>query len=186
MPRLKRGVTPRDAATPSRGAFSPGSCQKQRPQKREGAGKAGATNAPAALRASVESTQASQHRYAERAGLPCAMVLRLIARSPRGAGLFAPVTRRSSCKLDPGIGGSGPHAFAVRPCTARPAGQSVHRIPHSTFVTIAKRPSQRRRDGSGHTPDLHFWKSEIFLSVRLDVISKNQTSGKSAPWTPER
>jgi hypothetical protein len=36
---------------------------------------------------------------------------------------------------------SGPHGFAVRAGASRLARQRVHRIPHSTFVTIAKRPS---------------------------------------------
>jgi hypothetical protein len=40
----------------------------------EGAGNAGASIAPAALRANEKSTQASHHRYAETTGIPCAMV----------------------------------------------------------------------------------------------------------------
>jgi hypothetical protein len=40
---------------------------------------------------------------------------------------------------------SGPHDFAVRFMRVRLSRQSVHRIPVSTSVTIAKRPS--RRDG---------------------------------------
>jgi hypothetical protein len=44
-------------------------------ENREGAGNAGASGAPAALRAKIESTQASHHRFADHVGIPCAMVL---------------------------------------------------------------------------------------------------------------
>ena len=33
------------------------------------------------------------HRFSRSSGIPCAMVLRLIARSPRGPGFVAPVAR---------------------------------------------------------------------------------------------
>ena len=71
--------------------------------------------APAALRASEESTQASHHRYAETFRHSLHDGLRLIACSPRGAGLDSP--RRLPLiigKLDPSVGRSGPHAFTVR------------------------------------------------------------------------
>jgi hypothetical protein len=35
----------------------------------------------------------SHHRFSQSSGIPCAMVLRLMARSPRGPGLIAPVAR---------------------------------------------------------------------------------------------
>jgi hypothetical protein len=38
---------------------------------------------------------------------------------------------------------SGPHDFAVRLGVTRQRHRRVHRIPLSTFVTIAKRPSYR-------------------------------------------
>jgi hypothetical protein len=47
----------------------------------------------------------------------------------------------ASWKLDTSVGVSGPHDFAVRNSRARLARCRVHRIPHPTFVTIAKRPS---------------------------------------------
>jgi hypothetical protein len=54
----------------------------------------------------------------------------------------------TSAKLDASVGASGPHDFTVRNtpfvraknCTAT---YYVHRIPHPTSVTIAKRPSDR-------------------------------------------
>ena len=66
-------------------------------------------------------------------------------RSPRCPGLIATVACRSSNKLDPSVGRSGPHDFAVRfelirRRFSRPS-RNVHRILHPTSVTIAKRPS---------------------------------------------
>jgi hypothetical protein len=64
----------------------------------------------------------SHHRYAEQSGIPCAMVLWLIPRSPRCTGLCS--HRRPQliiCELDPSVGRSGPHGFAIRIGFARPA-----------------------------------------------------------------
>jgi hypothetical protein len=51
-------------------------------------------------------------------------------------------------KLDTNVGVSGPHDFAVRQGIVRPhtfmcRHRRVHRIPHPTSVTTAKRPSYR-------------------------------------------
>jgi hypothetical protein len=44
-------------------------------------------------------------------------------------------------RLDASVAASGPHDFAVRFSSAFVSrAKSVHRIPRSTFVTIAKRP----------------------------------------------
>jgi hypothetical protein len=48
------------------------------------------------------------------------------------------------------------------------AQRSVHRIPHPTFVTIAKRPSFRERDGANDGGDL-----------RLHQLRQIGTTGKS-------
>src|SRR6202043_3662680 len=102
----------------------------------------------------------------ETSGIPHAMVLRLIARSPRGPGSFAPVIpeKLASQELDASVGAPGPHAFAVRAPPHRKShptvlvpfrrnsnegGFSVIRLltpprpphPAPTPVTIAKRPS---------------------------------------------
>jgi hypothetical protein len=68
--------------------------------------------------------------------------------SPRGPGSFAPVTLTESLprKLSASVGAPGPHDFAVRQLHHRrgayaPDAASVHRIPSSTSVTTAKRPS---------------------------------------------
>jgi len=66
----------------------------------------------------------------------------LSSRSPRSAGLDSlrrlvdhsvsgPWGRhRDATRLDPSVGGSGPHDFAVRTGRARLARHCVHRIPH--------------------------------------------------------
>jgi len=58
--------------------------------------------------------------------------------------------------LDPSVGGTGPHGLTVRHDGLRQTCHGVHRIPLPTFVTIAKRPSDRQQDEERHTPDLRF------------------------------
>jgi hypothetical protein len=50
---------------------------------------AGRTHGPPA----IKKAGGRYHRFSQSTGLPCAMVLRLMARSPRGPGFLAPVTR---------------------------------------------------------------------------------------------
>src|SRR5580704_11297100 len=66
----------------------------------------------------------------ETSGIPHAMVLRLIARSPRGPGSLAPVIleKLASQGLNASVGAPGPHAFAVRFSIARLA--TPPRPPH--------------------------------------------------------
>jgi hypothetical protein len=45
-------------------------------------------------------------------------------------------------QLDASVGASGPHDFTVRMQPVRQRAAHVHRIPHPTSVTIAKRPSE--------------------------------------------
>jgi hypothetical protein len=66
-----------------------------------------------------------------------------------------------SAKLDTSVGASGPHDFAVRFSIVRPhtfvyRHRRVHRIPHPTFVTTAKRPSYERGMA---------WVLKVFLSA---------------------
>jgi hypothetical protein len=70
---------------------------------------------------------------------------RALPRCPsRCPGLLATVAGGSTRQLDPSVGGSGPHDFAVRMCVARLATPTrpPHPAPH--FVTIASRPSEGR------------------------------------------
>jgi hypothetical protein len=82
-------------------------------------------------------------------GIPCAMVLTLISRSPRGTGLIAP----SPCGSTPQdlIPASEDQDHATSPSAPARfvrAHWRVHRIPASSSVTIAKRPSSGWRDGA--------------------------------------
>src|ERR1700693_1622906 len=72
----------------------------------------------------------------ETSGIPHAMVLRLISRSPRGPGFLAPVIpeKLASQELNASVGASGPHDFTVRETPLvrakelRPSS-CVHRVP---------------------------------------------------------
>ena len=108
------------------------------PRKDEGAGNAGCRTHPNVLRANgrKHARKSSQVRRTVRHQWVTAYT-----RSPRSAGLLASVVGRVTCKLDPSIGGSGPHDFAVRwPITRQLMCQRPSH-PAPTFVTIAKRPS---------------------------------------------
>jgi len=105
--------------------------------------------------------------------IPCAMVLRLIARSPRGPGLIAPVASRSFCSLSLSVGRPGPHAFAVRNGSARLARRDVHRVPLSTSVTIAKRPSCE--GGTRQT-----W--HVFPKNGRKILHRGQRAGLPLNW----
>ena len=77
-------------------------------------------------------------------GIPCAMVLTVSFVLSPVIGLFC--HRRLTevpAKLNASIEALRPHDFAVRFTPFVLKRQSVHRIPLPTFVTIAKRPSNR-------------------------------------------
>src|SRR5580692_10825406 len=96
----------------------------------------------------------------ETSGIPHAMVLRLISRSPRGPGFLAPVALWIIPQsLTPASGRqdhtTSPSALASFVGATRALRHHcVHRIPLPTFVTIAKRPSSRRRDARKSARDL--------------------------------
>jgi hypothetical protein len=75
---------------------------------------------------------------------------------------------KTSTKLDASVGASGPHDFAVRELAPSSKAQTrVHRIPPQRRDD-AQRPSDRGGTRVRCTPDLHFGKTEIFLSKGLD------------------
>ena len=150
---------------------------------------AGRTRGPC-VQKNVHLAHASNDRAAGTAGTPCATVLRLIRALLGVPGFRAAVASRETSreKLDPGIGGSGPHDFAVRLAAARHAAQSVHRIPRPTLVTIAKRPSWR---GTGRGEKIIiFGKMELdyFAPRRLTVSDKWKRFARRAKrgvqWIP--
>jgi hypothetical protein len=82
----------------------------------------------------------------------------LLTRDLPGDRAFLPPSpaRSSSRKLGLSVGRPGPHDFVVRAGGVRPHDkrarrQSVHRIPPSTSVTIAKRPSCESGTGGMET-----------------------------------
>jgi len=89
-----------------------------------------------------EAYEHSHHRFAEiTPALPAQWVYGLLRALPGEPGFFATVAcGLITRKLDPSVGGSGPHGLTVRIDIARLRQQRVHRIPPSTFVTIATRP----------------------------------------------
>ena len=99
--------------------------------------------------------------------IPCAMVLRLIARSPRRSGFLVTVApeKLASQELDAGVEASGPHDFTVRVRAVRYRRIRVHRIPprvrddHDTPLCGAD---------AEYRADLGFGKTEIFLQMGLD------------------
>jgi hypothetical protein len=91
-----------------------------------------------------EETHTSIQVQRKHSGLPRAMVLRFISRSPWRPGFLttiAPDKRLLLEGLDASVGASGPHDFAVRLMRARQL--RIWRPPHltATPVTIARRPS---------------------------------------------
>ena len=95
---------------------------------------AGRTHGPPA----TKNAGGSHHRYAETCRPSLRNGLRLIRALLGVPGLLASVASRIiTTRLDPSVGRSGPHDFAVRLDPARRATSSVHRIPLPTLVTIA-------------------------------------------------
>ena len=131
--------------------------------------------APTASRAKVESTRVSHHRYAETVrhslrdgfnGFLRALLgdRALLSPSPaRCAGIIANLTPASG-RQDHTTLPSAPARFVF-------ARRCVHRIPHPTFVTIAKRPSC----GCGTAP-----------LIELILPNGEAKSFCSKGWTPNR
>jgi hypothetical protein len=113
-------------------------------------------------------------------GIPHAMVLRLISRSPRGPGFLAPVIpeKLASQELGASVGASGPHDFTVRDLGVRLTRGRVHRIPLPTFVTIAKRPSSRPRDARKSARDLPDGTS----ALACDMLARRAICAWQACW----
>ena len=165
----------KDTLSRSRGAMRPGfakSLAKILGPKNRGRRESRVPGAPAAPCA-TKKHRGRSHRFAGTPGLPCAMVLTV-------SFVLSPVTglcchRRSaehSTKLDASVGASGPHDFAVRKHAVRPrqcwrSALYVHRIPHPTSVTTAKRPSCEAGWRINKTVSTKR-RNEIFFATGLD------------------
>jgi hypothetical protein len=128
-------------------------------------------------------------------GIPCAMVLRLIARSPRSAGLDS-LRRPQARHLQGLIPASGDQDHTPSPSVKllssarlkRAQHPHVHRILFPTSVTIASRPS----DGDRMRGEKHVFlknRSGIFLMGGLDrgnqvgIAEENRGFGANEAWT---
>ncbi len=125
---------PRDEGPPSRDASAPGFWQEATLVRTEGAGNAGCWPQPMA-RLQQEKQAAVTTGPAESSGIPCAMVLTLIARSPWGPGFLAPIVPRiATARRSLSVGRPGPHAFASATSHVRPHEEIVRaahpRPPH--------------------------------------------------------
>src|SRR5690242_11030841 len=116
----------------------------------------GLTHGPRAIKKHGEGTTGA----AGSSGIPCAMALRLMARSPWGPGFLAPIARsvRHARELGLSVGRPGPRAFAVRGGSVRLTPCRVHRIPASRVVTMRIRPSPI--EAGLREQIIHFCKSE--------------------------
>src|ERR1700753_1761827 len=86
--------------------------------EKEDAGNAGCTTHPQPCVQVKKARKQVTTGTPEHAGIPRAMVCRLIRALPGVPGLLATVARGIiTRKLDPSVGGSGPHDFAVRAAT---------------------------------------------------------------------
>jgi hypothetical protein len=149
------------------GGIRPSFCQHIVPRKQRAQGIPDASRTRSLVR-KAKNTRVNHHRYAEtvrhslRNGLAASFVLSPVT------GLFCHRRLRNSFrKLDASVGASGPHDFAVRASNVRLTRYHVHRIPHPTIVTIAKRPLSRRDARKGAT-DLPDGTSGIFFTWGLD------------------
>jgi hypothetical protein len=109
----------------SRGADASESCETSVPPESRGR-REGRVSATPAAPVHNKSTGKEPQVRTEQSGLPCAMALRLITRSPWGPGFLAPIAARSLCfaRLGLSVGRPGPHGFVVREVAARPATSS--------------------------------------------------------------
>jgi hypothetical protein len=145
---------PANTTPHSRRAFRASFAVNVRPPRSEGAmlpqegsRECRALDAPAALRAKVESTQASHHGHAGSPGIPRAMVLTVSFALSPVTGLCCHRHPRETCKklasreLDASVGASGPHDFAVRKGALSSGAPLTSTASRPAFVTIASRPS---------------------------------------------
>src|SRR4029077_2245957 len=106
-------------------------------ERSEGAGNAGRTMHPQPRMQMKEHASIVTTVTSGSPGIPRAMVLTAYFVLSPATGLFCHRHRAdTSAQLDTSVGVSGPHDFAVRlELRSSARRQSVHRIPHPTFVT---------------------------------------------------
>jgi hypothetical protein len=101
---------------------------------------------------------------------PCAMGLRLIARSPWEPGFLAPIISEIiSRRLGLSVGRPGPHAFAVRVDDARRASSSRPSLPASRSVTIGQNALYHRGGMAGQNHNFPKNGRQILFARGLDT-----------------
>jgi hypothetical protein len=129
------------------GAMAPGLLQKRPSIGKRAQGMPGVrcTRSLVCKRLAHEHNSPQVHRF--HTGIPCATVLRLISRSPRGTGLDSP--RHGpfiATRLTPASGCQDHTSSPSAGSRVRLARGLVHRIPLPTSVTMAIRPSLWKRN----------------------------------------
>jgi hypothetical protein len=118
---------------------------------------------------------------AKSSGIPCAMVLTLIARSPRGPGLIAPVIARLvTARFGLSVGRPGPHAFAVRVSVVRlrASAATPSRPPHPRLTCRDDRDTSLCIEAgyADDAPDLGSVSTRILL-IRISPLRQTGTTG---------
>jgi hypothetical protein len=115
--------------------------------KKEGAGKTGCTLHPRSrVQAAHKKTHTSIQVQRRQSGLPCAMVLRLISRSPRRPAFLPPSLANDSANLTPASGHqdhtTSPYAIAslVRAQKKARDDAAASTASHPNVVTMANAP----------------------------------------------
>ena len=173
MPRSSRGMTAEgvDAPSRSRDTTAPESCFVIVPLDQEGAGNTGCWPHPRALRAEKDAFCARKQRQGSRndPAFPAQWFYGLYVVSSARRALWPPslLAKRLARNLIPASGDRdrtiSPYATMPSSTHVKRAGHPrVHRIPLPTSVTIAIRPSQRRRDGQSKSQTYEKRKTDIF------------------------
>jgi hypothetical protein len=159
----------RDATPPrSRGATRPSCAAISALEKQRAQGKPGARRTHSLACEVKKHTSVVTTGPPDTPAFPAQWFTAYIALSPVTGLSCHRRLAKTSTKLDASVGASGPHDFAVRELAPSSKAQTrVHRIPPQRRDD-AQRPSDRGGTRVRCTPDLHFGKTEIFLSKGLD------------------
>jgi hypothetical protein len=152
----------------------------------EGAGNTGCTLHPRSrVQQCTKQTHTSIQVQRRQSGIPCAMVLRLISRSPRRSGFLVTVIGgAASADLTPA---SRRQDHTTLPSASVPFvnGTSASTASHPASVTIAIRPSVGW-DSDGYRGDLGVVRTGIFLRKGLDSKFTDLPVGHNQPAIPAR
>jgi hypothetical protein len=122
-----------------------GSCQNVGPRNDRGRREAGRCAAPAAQCAEMESTPEKSLQVSRNA--PQWLTTYAALSPASGLSSRRRLTSRQLGRLDPSVGGSGPHSFVVRARIGRLTMLARPSLPAARVVTIAHTPLVSRRDG---------------------------------------